>query len=51
MSLEEDAALLTAEHRQNGVPVGGIDDSVDLLVLRCRVEEGDLARDGANQTE
>ena len=49
--LEEDAALVAAEHGQHGAAVRGVDDAVDLGVLGSGVELGDLARDGANQTE
>ncbi len=49
--LDEDAALLAAEHGEHGAAVRGVDDAVDLGVLRRGVEKGDLARDGANQTE
>ena len=49
--LEEHAALVAAKHREHRVAVRGVDDAVDLCVLGCGVELGDLARDRANQTE
>ncbi len=49
--LQQDAALVSAKHREDGAAVGRVDDAVDLRVLRSGVELRDLARDGANQTE
>ena len=49
--LQEHAALVAAEDREDGAAVGRVDDAVDLRALRRGVEERDLARDGANQTE
>ena len=49
--LDEDAALVSAEHGENAPAVRGVDDRVHVRPLRCRVERRNLACDGADETE
>ena len=48
---EEHAALLTAKDREHRAAIRRVDHAIELGALRCGVEERDLARDSANQTE
>ena len=51
LGLDEDSALLTAQHGEDRSAVGRVDDGVDLGALCGRIERRDLARDGADEPE
>ena len=48
---DEDAALVATENGEDRAAVRRVDDRVDVRALRGRIEGGDLARDGAHETE
>ncbi len=46
--VDEDAALASAKHGENGAAVGRVDHRVDVCALRGGVERRDLTRDRAH---